>query len=261
LFRGYHSPPPKRCPRPPSTSAATELGVPIDTLLWLACRAPWVFSVFCEHKSATASTPALPDKRAGCQDFALPRAKPVWVVPGLCGSMARSRSTVHRAGGHHFRKTLETLKLGRAVIIYPDVTIRTPPISWDELSRGYLLLARSTPRDRQNPPVNPAARRSALTRAGHRVRRVEPRARGQSASAREDREGGRRRKPIQNMNSRWSVFSRDTVGFPEGKPSRFATRIQMDLIHAPVSLSAQNSAAIVRPVPCSHRKPLGPWEY
>ena len=146
FFRDYQSPPPEALPAPAIYICRhRNLRGPIDTLLWLSAPVhPWVFSVFCERETAYRQYAnfTLPRRAGWPRIFALPAARILsWVVPGLCGSMGAIpvyRSTARVVTT--FRKTLEALKAGMRIIIYPDVDYADPSDQIGALYEGYLVL-------------------------------------------------------------------------------------------------------------------------
>jgi len=146
FFRNYHSPPPEALPAPAVyVCRHRNLRGPIDTLIWLSAPVhPWIFSVFCERKTCYRQYADYTlTRRAGWPRFlALPVARILsWVVPGLCGSMGAIpvyRSTARVVTT--FRRTLEVLKAGRRVIIYPDVNYSDASEHMGALYEGYLML-------------------------------------------------------------------------------------------------------------------------
>ena len=146
FFRDYQSPPPEQLPAPAVyVCRHRNMRGPIDTLLWLSAPVrPWVFSVFCQRKTAFHQyLDYTLTKRAGWpRIFARPAARVLsWVVPGLCGSMGAIpvyRSTARVVTT--FRKTLEVLKAGMRVIVYPDVNYADASDQMGALYEGYLVL-------------------------------------------------------------------------------------------------------------------------
>jgi len=146
FFRDYQSPPPEALPAPAVyVCRHRNLRGPIDTLLWLSVPVrPWVFSVFCDHETCYRQYADFTlTRRAGWpRIFALPVARLLsWVVPGLCGSMGAI--PVYRGTPRvvaTFRKTLEALKAGERVIVYPDVNYSDPSDALGELYEGYIGL-------------------------------------------------------------------------------------------------------------------------
>lgn len=146
FFRGYQSPTPEALPAPAVYICRHKnLRGPIDTLLWLSAPVnPWVFSVFCERETCYRQYADYTlTRRAGWpRAFALPVARILsWVVPGLCGSMGAIpvyRSTARVVTT--FRKTLDVLKAGGRVIIYPDVNYADASEEMGALYEGYLML-------------------------------------------------------------------------------------------------------------------------
>lgn len=146
FFRGYQSPTPEALPAPAVYICRHKnLRGPIDTLLWLSAPVnPWVFNVFCERETCYRQYAEYTlTRRAGWpRAFALPVARILsWVVPGLCGSMGAIpvyRSTARVVTT--FRKTLDVLKAGGRVIIYPDVDYADASEEMGALYEGYLML-------------------------------------------------------------------------------------------------------------------------
>ena len=121
---------PRRCPRPPSTSAATgTCRGPIDTLLWLSAPVRPLGVSAC---SVSASIRLPPVRRlhadqarrmAPGSSRCLSARILSRVIPGLCGSMGAIPvyRNPPRGWSPPSGKTVEALKAGMRVIIYPDV--------------------------------------------------------------------------------------------------------------------------------------------
>jgi 1-acyl-sn-glycerol-3-phosphate acyltransferase len=146
FFRGYHSPPPEALPAPAVyVCRHRNMRGPIDTLLWMSVPVrPWVFSVFCQRDTCYRQYRdyTLTERAGWPRAFALPVARILsWIVPGLCGSMGaipvyRSSTRVIST----FRKTLDALKAGERIIIYPDINYSDASDTVGELYEGYLAL-------------------------------------------------------------------------------------------------------------------------
>jgi len=146
FFRDYQSPPVEALPAPAVyVCRHRNMRGPIDTLLWLSAPVrPWVFSVFCRRDTAYRQYLDFTlTRRAGWpRVLAVPVARILsWVVPGLCGSAGAIpvyRSTARVVTT--FRKTLDALKAGMRVIIYPDVNYADASDQIGALYEGYLVL-------------------------------------------------------------------------------------------------------------------------
>jgi hypothetical protein len=146
FFRDYQSPPPEALPAPAVyVCRHRDLRGPIDTLLWLSAPVrPWVYHVFCERKNCyhQYADYTLTQRKGWPKIFAVPVARILsWVVPGLCGSM--HAIPVYRSTARvvtTFRKTLEALKAGMRVIIYPDVNYADASEQMGALYEGYMVL-------------------------------------------------------------------------------------------------------------------------
>jgi 1-acyl-sn-glycerol-3-phosphate acyltransferase len=169
FFRDYQSPPPEELPAPAIyVCRHRNMRGPVDTLLWLnAAVHPWVFSVFCERETAYRQYADYTlTRRAGWPKiFARPAARVLsWVVPKLCVSLGAI--PVYRSTGRvvtTFRKTLEVLKAGMRVIIYPDVNYADASEQMGALYEGYLVLGslyhRATGRNLRFIPLRTEKRR------------------------------------------------------------------------------------------------------
>lgn len=146
FFRDYQSPPPEELPAPAVyVCRHRDLRGPIDTLLWLSAPVhPWVYSVFCERKTCyhQYADYTLTKRKGWPKAFALPVACILsWLVPHLCASMGAI--PVYRSSARvvtTFRKTLEALKAGMRVIVYPDVNYADASDEMGELYEGYVGL-------------------------------------------------------------------------------------------------------------------------
>jgi len=146
FFRDYQSPPPEALPAPAVyVCRHRDLRGPIDTLLWLSVPVrPWVFSAFCERETCYHQYVdfTLTKRKGWPRVFAQPVARILsWVVPGLCGSMGAIpvyRSTARVVTT--FRKTLDALKAGMRIIIYPDVNYSDASEQMGALYEGYVVL-------------------------------------------------------------------------------------------------------------------------
>ncbi len=146
FFRDYQSPPPEALPAPAIyVCRHRNLRGPIDTLLWLSAPVrPWVLSVFCERNACyhQYADYTLTKRYGWPKILAMPVARILSrLVPVLCGSMGAI--PVYRSSAKvvaTFRKTLNALKAGNRVIIYPDVNYADPSDQMGAMYEGYLVL-------------------------------------------------------------------------------------------------------------------------
>lgn len=145
---------------------------PIRTLLWLPRPVrPWVFSVFCEshtcyrqfHEYTLTQRLHWPvwlaDIVARMIGFFMPKLlRSMGVIPVYRGS-ARSYITL--------RATLQALKQGDSVILYPDINYTDTSDAPGDFYRGYLLLGtmyhRATGRNLQFVPLRVGKKDIQLT--------------------------------------------------------------------------------------------------